>query len=201
MRTRDTYELDLEQLRLNLYRLVCLFSANKEIRSRSDPAAPSASAQLEERYFPREMAHLLLNVAIGLRVLDDQMRYAEPSERRDRYLKQLEAANRKHKCMLFDDDMGLRDVYNKIIHASVAEPHVVPAQGGHLLDDLAEWDRLESGRNDPVDPVQWRHLSGNIRLGGRHGAQQWWHLLNVEIFAASVHETLLGLETVGTPGE
>jgi hypothetical protein len=60
-----TYELDAEQIKLNAYRLGCLFFANKEIARRSDPASPSPAAQLEQHFFVREMSHLLLQIAIG----------------------------------------------------------------------------------------------------------------------------------------
>jgi hypothetical protein len=63
--TGGTYELDAEQIQLNAYRLGCLFFANKEIARRSDPSAPNPIAGLEQKFFAREMSHLLLQIAIA----------------------------------------------------------------------------------------------------------------------------------------
>jgi N6-adenosine-specific RNA methylase IME4 len=74
--------------------------------------------------------------------------------------------------MMFDE-MPLREVCNKIIHALVVEPHLTEAVDSHHLDDLANsvaWpEDAEEGGTIQWDPVKWTHLSGNIRLVGRKG--------------------------------
>ncbi len=85
-----TYTLDAEKLKLNAYRLQCLFYANLEIARTSDPDEPTnAAALLERQFFSREMTELLLSIAIGVRVMDDQMLALNPdNELRIKYLAQ-----------------------------------------------------------------------------------------------------------------
>jgi hypothetical protein len=192
-----TYTLDSETLKLNAYRLLCLFYANKEIARLSDPNDPDdAAVHLEKRFFSREMTQLLLAIAVGLRVLDDQMR-ALPleNEHRKAYLARREQVNRRHVCMMFDG-MPLREVCNKIIHAIVVEPHSTEGSASHKIDEhnWLAWSEVhnmspEEAGPEP-EPIKWEHLSGHIRLGGHHDKEQWWHLLEVPMFAEAVYELL-----------
>lgn len=131
-----TYALDSEALKLNAYRLLCLFYANKEIARLCDPESPAdAAVQLERRFFSREMTHLLLNIAIGLRVLDDQMLALPPGNaNRQKYLVQRDRVNQRYQCMMFDE-MPLREVCNKVIHALVVDPHSTEGSGSHRIDE------------------------------------------------------------------
>tara|TARA_R110002167_G_scaffold361651_1_gene580174 strand:+ start:59 stop:319 length:261 start_codon:yes stop_codon:yes gene_type:complete len=75
MQLPSSYVLDREAIKLNAYRLICHFYANKEIARHTDPDTRNdAIAKLEDNYFFREISRLLLEVAISLRVLDDQMK-------------------------------------------------------------------------------------------------------------------------------
>lgn len=189
-----TYELDAEQIKLNAYRLGCLFFANKEIARRSDPESPSASAKLEQHFFVREMSHLLLQIAIALRVMDDQMR-ARPKDdpRRAEYFRRRDDTDKRFQCMLFDE-MPLREVCNKIIHALTVEPHLTDATESHHLDDLANHyacpEDAEYSGTAQWDPVKWSHLTGNIRLVGRKGAEEWYLLLEVPTFIEAISSLL-----------
>lgn len=190
------YTLDAEALKLNAYRLLCLFYANKEISRLCDPeSSTDAAAVLERRFFWREMTQLLLALAIGLRVLDDQMRArTSVDESRRAYEQRRSKVNDKHHCMMFDD-MSLRETCNKIIHATVVQPHSSVGTEHHQIDEwnMLAWshsiDGFEEGTTpDPVpDPIEWSHLSGHIRLGGRHGDRQWWHLLDVPKFVEAIN--------------
>jgi len=185
----SSYALDRESIKLDLYRLICLFHANKEIARRSDPTHeyPDAAAQLERKFFPREMSRLLLSIAIGLRTLDDQMnRLSVDSPERIKYLAARDRANR-YRCMMFDE-MPLREVCNKIVHANVVEPHTKEGVEPHEYDLLAWEESIDAAS------IGWEHLSGNIRLGGNKGREQWWHLLEVPTFVEAVHEQLTDSE-------
>jgi hypothetical protein len=189
-----TYELDAEQIKLNAYRLGCLFFANKEIARRSDPASPSAAAQLEQHFFAREMSYLLLQIAIALRVMDDQMR-ARPDKdaKRSEYFRRRDDTDKQFHCMMFDE-MPLREVCNKIIHALKVEPHLTDAMDSHHLDDLANVyacpEDAEDGGTIQWDPVKWSHLDGNIRLVGRKGGENWYQLLEVPVFIEAIDSLL-----------
>ncbi len=75
MRLPSSYVLDREAIKLNTYRLICHFYANKEIARHTDPdTRDDAIARLKDNYFFREISRLLLEIAISLRVLDDQMK-------------------------------------------------------------------------------------------------------------------------------
>lgn len=190
-----TYTLDAEKLKLNAYRLQCLFYANMEISRTSDPENPTnAAALLERQFFSREMTELLLSIAIGIRVMDDQMLALNPdNELRIKYLARRDTMNKKWDCMMFDT-MPLREVCNKIIHAVVVEPHSTERTGAHQADEYNWMGYADAKEESPEvaweepKPVKWNHLSGSIRLGGFRGKEQWWHLLMVSEFVEAVYE-------------
>lgn len=191
----NRYTLDAEKLKLNAYRLLCLFYANMEIARTSDPEQPTeAAALLERQFFAREMTELLLSIAIGVRVMEDQMlALATDNEFRVRHLAKRDSVNKTRHCMMFDE-MPLREVCNKIIHAVVVEPHSTEGMGSHQIDEnnwqsyAEEKDYSPEKTWDEPEPIKWNHLSGNIRLGGSRGREQWWQLLMVPTFVEAVHE-------------
>ncbi|MBO1924581.1 hypothetical protein [Thiomicrorhabdus sp. 6S3-12] len=198
MQLPSNYVLDREAIKLNAYRLICHFYANKEIARHCDPdTRDDAIAKLEDNYFFREISRLLLEVAISIRVLDDQMKcLPNGSELRSSYESAMKAVNKHYQCMMFDE-MKLREVCNKIIHADVVEPHIQEAKnGGHEIDhhNWLGWSYAteESGNKDipEPEPIKWNHLTNNIRLGGRHHNEQWWHLLEVPTFVGAIGELL-----------
>jgi hypothetical protein len=141
------------------------------------------------------MTRLLLSIAIALRNLDDQMQHlAKFSADRTRYFEIVERVNRLHKCMMFDD-MPLREVCNKIIHATVVEAQTKDGTEAHAYDHLM-WESWQE-RHDPDDPTSkepsalpWEHLSCNVRLGGKKGGKAWWNLLEIPVFVDAIYELL-----------
>lgn len=101
MQLPSSYVLDREAIKLNAYRLICHFYANKEISRHTDPdTRDDAIAKLEDHYFFREMSRLLLEVAISTRVLDDQMKKLwEESELRASYDAAMKEVNRRYNCI------------------------------------------------------------------------------------------------------
>ena len=93
----------------------------------------------------------------------------------------------KRSCMMFDN-MSLREVCNKIIHADVVEPHFRNATESHKIDEynmVGFWEAQEMSPNVELaepEPIVWEHLTYNIRLGGTHRGKQWWHLLMLPVF-------------------
>ena len=198
MQLPSNYVLDREVIKLNAYRLICHFYANKEIARHSDPDTRDDSiAKLEDNYFFREISRLLLEVAISVRVLDDQMKtISNESEIRLSYEAAMRAVNHRYHCMMFED-MNLREVCNKIIHADIVEPHVQESEdGGHEIDyyNWLGWSEAveHSGDEDipEPDPIKWNHLTNNIRLGGKRRGEQWWQLLEVPTFVGAIGELL-----------
>jgi hypothetical protein len=194
-RSPGTYTLDAEKLKLNAYRLLCLFHANVEITRTSEPEDPkNAAALLQRQFFAREMTELLLSIAIGVRVMDDLMLSLEPdTPLRINYLRKRDQINKTRHCMMFDV-MPLREVCNKIIHAVVVEPHSTEGMGSHQIDEY-NWQGYSEAMGQVPDEdwpepeqIKWSHLSGNIRLGGSRGKDQWWQLLMVPEFVEAVYE-------------
>ncbi len=198
MQLPSSYVLDREAIKLNAYRLICHFYANKEIARNTDPDSRDDSiAKLEDNYFFREISLLLLEVAISVRVLDDQMKtISKESEIRLSYEEAMENVNRRYNCMMFDE-MNLREVCNKVIHANVVEPHIQEFEnGGHEIDNYnwLGWSEAveQTGDKDipKPKPIKWKYLTNNIRLGGIQRGEQWWHLLEVPIFVKAIGELL-----------
>ena len=192
------YIVDRENIKSNAYRLICCFYASKEIARTSDPENRNEGiALLENQLFFKEVSRLLLEIAISVRVMDDQMnQLPNSSEVKTLYLKSLGRVNQNFNCMMFDN-MNLRDVCNKIIHAIVVEPHFQElSDGDHEIDhyNWMSWcESSEYSGNKEIpepDPITWKHLTNNIRLGGKHRGEQWWHLLVVPTFVESVSELL-----------
>lgn len=198
MQLPSTYVLDRESIKLNAYRLICYFYANKEIARQSDPDQRNdAIAKLEDCYFFREMSRLLLEVAIAVRTLDDQIKMVvQTADIRISYDAAMEKVNQRYSCMMFDE-MTLREVCNKIIHAKVVEPHIQEGEeGGHEIDNynmLGWWDAVDLSGDEDIphpEPIKWKHLTNNIRLGGTHRGNQWWCLLQVPAFVRAIGELL-----------
>ena len=194
-----TYTLDRETLKLNAYRLICLFYANKEISRLADPDVRSGDApsQLEEMFFPREMTRLLLTIAIEMRVFDDQMK-VQPADDpiRKAYEQRSAMADKRYGFMMFAD-LTLRETCNKIIHAHVVELDSTDGSPGSHEADKYNWLGWSEVRDESPDeagpepaPIKWEHLSGHIRLGGQKHGKVWWHLLNIPQFIEGIHEVL-----------
>lgn len=191
---------DQAAIRLNAYRLICLFYANKEIARQSDPTGefPDPAAVLEREFFARELTHLLLTIAISLRALDDQMGNLPKGDlTRIGYENRKQYANNRHRCMMFDD-MLLREVCNKIIHASVVEPHNREGSESHRYDEYM-WEAWQAAREeDPeyqapsIETIDWVHFSGNVRLAGTKSGKQWWQLLEIPLFVDAVQAITSG---------
>ena len=102
-------------------------------------------------------------------------------------------ANDRFECVL-TSNMSLRDVYNKIIHATVVEPHQQEAAEAHEYDVMAleSWQESHDAGSDapPMEMIGWEHLSGFVRLAGRKGREQWSHLLCVPTFVEAIYVLL-----------
>lgn len=138
----------------------------------------------------------MLNIAIGVRVLDDQMKeLAKNDPTRQVYFWTRDEVNRRHHCMMFDA-MSLRDVCNKVIHSTTVEPHTTKGSESHKIDEhnWLGWSEADDHAPGEVGPkpesIEWQHLSGNIRLGGIQEKKPWWHLLEVPTFVEAVFELL-----------
>ena len=198
MELPSRYVLDRESIKLNAYRLICHFYSNKEIARQSEPGIPSNGiARLEQRYFYREVSHLLLNIAMSLRVLDDLMKGMEASsELKKAHYKAMDNVNQRYLCMMFDD-MNLRQVCNKIIHADIMEPHLMESKDGTHLNDSFNWlawaESNEGNYDKEIpkpDPIEWRHLTNNVRLVGKYNNKEWCHVLVVPVYVEAVSELL-----------
>jgi hypothetical protein len=72
------------------------------------------------------------------------------------------------------DDFSLRETCNKIIHANVVEPHINEATNGDHEIDRYNWlgwtESVENSTDEAIpepDPIKWKHLTNNVRLGGK----------------------------------
>lgn len=185
METRGVYILDRGTVLLKVYQLLCLFFANKEISRRSTPDEVGSPLQsLERRFFEGEASRLLLEIAIAVRVLDDQAhRLPHGDPRRVNHERRM-AAVCDYAYGLFDDiDLDLRKTCNKIVHSDVMEPSTKEGWEPHESDT----DHLYG---DADRSIKWKHLDGYIRLCGTDRSKKWYVLLDLEVFATAVFEVL-----------
>lgn len=198
MKLPSKYVLDVEGVKLNAYRLISLFYANKEIARSTDPESRDGIAKLEDKFFFSEMSKLLIEIAISIRVLDDQMKgLPDKSEIKKAYQSAMALANKNYNCMMFDELISLRETCNKIIHADVVELHIEESTNGDHEIDRYNWlgwsDATEYSEGEEIpepDPVKWKYLTNNVRLCGKKGKEQWWCLLQVPIFVEAISELL-----------
>jgi hypothetical protein len=181
------YVIDRSSVLQKLYYLLCLFFANKEIARRSDPndeRAPLSS--LEKKFFVSEASRLLIEVAIAVRVIDDQMKQV-PSDAPERQTYDSVKADidRTHEYAMFDDlNLTLRETCNKIIHSNVMEPHSSEGREAHELDHGYLY-------GDDEKSIDWKHFNGYVRLCGTdHKGKEWYVLLDLEVFVGAVYRLL-----------
>jgi hypothetical protein len=181
------YVIDRSSVLQKLYYLLCLFFANKEIARRSDPSDGNAPlTSLEKKFFVAEASRLLIEVAIAVRVIDDQMRQLPPEDpQRQRYDSTKADIDRNHEYAMFDDlNLTLRETCNKIIHSNVMEPHSAEGTEAHELDHGYRY-------GDDEKSIDWRHFNGYVRLCGTdHKEREWYVLLDLEIFVSAAHKLL-----------
>lgn len=183
------YVIDRTFVLQKLYNLTCLFFANKEIARRTDADDPSEPLRvLETMFFESEVSRLLIEVAVAIRVIDDQMkRLPDASPERIEHERR-SLAVRHYQYALFDDlDLDLRKTCNKIIHAYVMEPHTRAGHEPHA-HDLAHIHEDDQPRS-----IDWEHLDGYVRLVGTDRGREWYVLLDIEVFVRAV------VEVLGTP--
>jgi hypothetical protein len=101
MNLPSKYILDVEGIKLNAYKLISLFYANKEIARSTDPEERDGIATLEDKFFFSEMSKLLIEIAISIRVLDDQMKSLPlTSDMKNAYISAMNSTNKRHTCMM-----------------------------------------------------------------------------------------------------
>ena len=112
------HNFDLQQFRRDLYRLLCYFKASEPIglliASNSDGLAGDERQygieQLQQEFFTDEVSRILLQTAICVRILSDELE-AEPEER------SLGICGVYEEPLGRKKDMYLRVACNKLIHA------------------------------------------------------------------------------------
>jgi hypothetical protein len=195
METPSTYTFDRETIKLNAYRLLCLFYANKEIARMAHPEDDDSASELERKFFDREMTQLLLNIAIAVRTLDDQMNALPASNiERQSYVRARDEVNKwRHPCMMFDS-LTLRETCNKVIHATTVAPSMQEGAEVHEYERSMRIEHANALEHYPdeqePDSVRWHHLSGNIWISGVERKKSWSYLLTVPIFVAAIYELL-----------
>ncbi len=189
MRTTGTYVIERTEVLRKAYRLLCIFFANKEIARRSAPDDDNAPLKALERLFlEAEASRLLVEVAVAVRVLDDQMRCRPAGDAWRVEHQRRMASVSEYAYGMFDElNLDLRQTCNKIIHSDVMEPHTKEGWEPH------EWDSAHIHGDDDRS-IDWEHLNGYVRLAGTKGRQEWYVLLDIEVFVSAVYEVVRSVE-------
>ena len=129
-------------------------------------------------------------------MLDDAVRFGEssPESKRD-YVERADYIDKQHSWTLFDE-LTLRETYNKIMHAEGIDPHYTDGVSRHRDDDrndIARWQQMHDSPNseiDATDKVEWKHLTGVVRISGRHHGKKWHYHLEIPRFIEAICEFL-----------
>jgi hypothetical protein len=178
----EKYVIDKNSILEKAYRLVCLFFADKEITRRSNPDDNNAPLKsLENMFFASEATKVLLELAVSIRVFDDQIKKLPKNQAERINYEKTKAVVDQYAYGLFDDlGLTLRETCNKIIHSDVMEPHTSEGQEAHEYDSAYLY-----GEGDKE--IDWKHLNGYVRLAGRKNGEDWYVLLDVEVFASAIY--------------
>lgn len=204
MDLQGTYVIGTEAILLKAYRLVGLFATNQVTSRKEHPELPDVSIKrLEARFFESELTSLLIETAVALRILFDQMdRLPDTDPRRqafDRRSLFLAAITimvidplpkktpRKHDPTQTHPShrLNLRFACNKIIHADTVDP--VWQEGWEPHD----WDLKHQAFGQAAREIRWRSLSGRVRLTGAEQKQPWTAILHIEPFALAISQLLM----------
>lgn len=180
------YVIDRVTTLQKAYYLLCVFFANKEIARRSDPDDKNAPlSSLEERFFVGEASRLLIEVAISIRVIDDQMQKLPGNDATRMQFEKRKSEVDQYTFGMFDDlNLNLRETCNKIIHSEVMEPHSSEGREGHELD-------VAYNHGDGEKSIDWEHFNGYVRLCGTdQRGKEWYVLLDLEVFVTAITKLL-----------
>jgi len=180
--TAGSYIINQGSVLRKTYTLLCLFFADIEISRRSDPNDKNFSLKsLEEIFFEVEASRLLLEIAIAVRVIDDQMNKLSKTDCRKISYEKTRAEVDSYDYAIFDDlNLNLRETCNKIMHSDVMEAHLTEGNEPHE-SDMA----YKHGLGDKE--IAWSHKTGLVRLCGTKNKIEWYVLLDVEIFVKGVY--------------
>ncbi len=185
MKSEGKYLFDKGTILQKAYTLLCVFFANKEIARTSNPSDPNDPLRsLEDLFFTTEASRLLIEIAIAIRVLDDQMQILPITDKtRIRYDASKKMVD-SFEYALFDDlNLNLRETCNKIIHSEIMEPHFTDGTEPHELDFA-----YRQGEGDKE--INWQHINGYVRLSGTKGKQVWYVLLDLKTFISGVYKLM-----------
>jgi len=173
--------LDTSIILQKAYILLCIFFANKEIARSSNPDDENDPLSLlESRFFESEVSRLLLELAIAIRVIDDQVKKLPVKNKSRIEYYALKEEVDKYEYGLFDNiNLDLRKTCNKIIHSEVLEPHTSEGSEAHKLDLAASYGGYPR-------EINWEHYNGYVRLAGIEKDTEWFVLLDIEVFVRAI---------------
>ena len=173
------YQIEASEILRKAYQLLAYFLANEQIAKIAHPDKSDDPLKLlDARFLFQETSTLLLEVAILFRSLDDQRKSSTDSVNREKYLSKVASTNERYGFDMFDK-LSIRECCNKIIHATIFEPRAVEGLGAHT-EDLAAF------YGDDDKEIMWHHLSGDIRIAGKHNDKDWAYLISVPEFVEAL---------------
>ena len=175
----SAYQIEESEILRKAYQLLAYFLANQQIARIAHPDKPDDPLKaLEARFLYQETSTLLLEVAILFRSLDDQLKRSTNSAQRKNYLNKVANTNERYSFDMFDK-LPIRECCNKIIHATTFEPSVVEGGDAHTKDCGAFYEGHDR-------EIVWHHLSGDIRISGKHDKKDWAYLISVPEFVEAL---------------
>lgn len=186
----DVHHIDLSVLRSLAFRILCIVEASKGLVRNLDAAAAEREEEGEElgdedwllvrlhdEMLVPESSKLLLQIAIMLRVYDDQMKKGPFAEDYAKHLKEHDGNG----YIGFTDDQerfNHRDACNKIIHAT-----------------KFNFQRARCEREFGEKDFEFEIITGELELTGTNGKQSW----EATLILAPFIETILGVVEFGYP--
>ncbi len=184
----QVHPIDPEEIRVLCFDLCNIFVASRGYaesfehleldEEREMRVSDLSTYELHLKYaFPRA-SHMLLRIALLVRLFDDQMKQ---SEHRESYLRFIESDDGNYAGVLHPEDptrpFGLRGQCNKILHAESIRP---------LFE---RWDRSHTEESIALrlDQDIW-YLNGEVELEGSDKGQSWEAVLHIEPFVELVLE-------------
>ena len=165
---KATHFIDKDRITILCFEILNLFAASKNIAlSLQDPyyeddvflnkdidIEDSTHLKLFSMYGSKQISNLLIQIAILVRLFDDQTKTSKKSAK---YIEHLNALNVQYTIGSYSEKntFSLRDACNKIIHCDTIRP---------IYDSL---DGIS--KNEP----NFYYLSGSIELTGKENRKKW----------------------------
>ena len=180
----QSHVIDVQAIKLNAFHLLNIFESNRRLNEstkfeiseeyelhkqvKEDGKSNASLLSLHYEFCNVEISRLLINIAINVRIYDEQMTSSSLSKAYKRHINKVDDGNLIG-CSSDSEKFTLRRTCNKIIHTNTLRPLYEKVDNWYVEDDQA-------------NEIDIWYLTGVIELSGKYKKDEWDSLLHVQAF-------------------